>query len=171
MLRIKLIVLLMVFGVLDAHALAQSCKESKMLDWSARMTDNGDGTITDSKTKLTWMRCTMGMVWDGKACTKTPINYHWRDIQDELDEFVYDGGYAGKKDWRLPTRKELESIIEPACKSPSLDTKTFSYTPSSFYWSTDIYPDNDKWVWVVGFLYGGSYLSHKRDSWHLRLVR
>jgi hypothetical protein len=31
--------------------------------------DNGDGTVTDPTTGLTWMRCSMGQTWNGTTCT------------------------------------------------------------------------------------------------------
>lgn len=172
--RIKSAVLLLALvagGVHAEESQAQKCKESKMIDWSSRLTDNGNGTVTDSKTNLTWMKCSLGMEWSGKECTKAPINVHLRDVEDELDEFRNDGGFAGKSDWRLPTKQELESILETACESPAISIDYFSFTPSSFFWTTSGYEQNDKWFWVVGFLYGGSYLAHRRDAWMLRLVR
>lgn len=30
--------------------------------------DNGDGTVTDTRTGLTWMRCALGQTWDGSTC-------------------------------------------------------------------------------------------------------
>lgn len=61
---------------------------------SMAFTDNGDGTITDKNTGLTWIKARgMKMSWEdaftsAKACTT--------------------GGYS---DWRVPTIKELYSII------------------------------------------------------------
>ena len=58
--------------------------------------DNGDGTISDSATGLTWMQSDSGtgLDWEGA------LNYC-----SSLD-------YAGIDDWRLPNAKELHSIVD-----------------------------------------------------------
>ncbi|CAA6690288.1 MULTISPECIES: DUF1566 domain-containing protein [unclassified Lentimonas] len=58
--------------------------------------DNGDGTITDSATGLTWMQAdsTTGMDWPTAL------------------EYAEDLELAGHSDWRLPNAKELQSIID-----------------------------------------------------------
>ncbi|MBC8505198.1 MAG: DUF1566 domain-containing protein [Anaerolineales bacterium] len=58
--------------------------------------DNGDGTISDLATGLTWMQSdsATGLDWEGA------LNYC-----SSLD-------YAGISDWRLPNAKELHSIVE-----------------------------------------------------------
>lgn len=58
--------------------------------------DNGDGTIIDKATGLTWMQTDSGsgMVWEDA------LNYC-----ESLE-------YAGYNDWRLPNVKELQSIVD-----------------------------------------------------------
>jgi len=58
--------------------------------------DNGDGTISDLATGLTWMQSDSGngLDWEGA------LNYC-----SSLD-------YAGINDWRLPNAKELHSIVD-----------------------------------------------------------
>lgn len=59
-------------------------------------TDNGDGTVTDHATGLTWMKADSGktMTWE------QALNY-----AENLN-------YAGRDDWRLPDVKELQSIVD-----------------------------------------------------------
>lgn len=58
--------------------------------------DNGDGTITDVATGLTWMQAdsTTGMDWPAAL------------------EYAENLELAGHSDWRLPNAKELQSIID-----------------------------------------------------------
>jgi hypothetical protein len=58
--------------------------------------DNGDGTVTDHATGLTWM----------KKDSPRPMN--WADALSYAEGMRY-GGYD---DWRLPNVKELQSIVD-----------------------------------------------------------
>ncbi|QRN86382.1 DUF1566 domain-containing protein [Clostridia bacterium] len=58
--------------------------------------DNGDGTITDLATGLTWQQNDSGYGMDWGAAL---------DYAENLD-------YAGYDDWRLPNAKELQSIVD-----------------------------------------------------------
>ncbi len=57
--------------------------------------DNGDGTITDLNTGLTWTQDYYGKMT-------------WNEAMSSADSF----SFAGYDDWRLPTIKELYSIID-----------------------------------------------------------
>ncbi len=58
--------------------------------------DNGDGTISDRATGLTWMQADSGVGLDWASA----LNYC-----ESLE-------YAGQNDWRLPDAKELHSIVD-----------------------------------------------------------
>ncbi len=58
--------------------------------------DNGDGTVTDEATGLTWMRADSERSMD------------WR----EALEYASNVELAGHDDWRLPDAKELQSIVD-----------------------------------------------------------
>jgi len=58
--------------------------------------DNGDGTITDKTTGLTWMQ-----VDSGRAM-------NWQEALAYAENLEY----AGYGDWRLPNAKELQSIVD-----------------------------------------------------------
>ncbi len=58
--------------------------------------DNGDGTITDRATGLTWMQRDSGKGLD------------WRDALAYAEQLEL----AGHDDWRLPSAKELQSIVD-----------------------------------------------------------
>ena len=68
---------------------------------SDRYVDNGDGTVTDTKTGLMWAATDNG----------EPIN--WNDARSYCQN--YSGG--GHTDWRLPTLAELASLYNPKYKN------------------------------------------------------
>lgn len=99
-------------------------------------TDNGDGTVTDNNTGLMWQQ--------------TP-NYNRMDYYDALDyvDTLNTGDYD---DWRLPTIKELYSILNSdgelvstsSDSTPYLDTDYFDFEYDALlyaaqYWSSNIY--------------------------------
>ena len=81
-----------------------------------RFVDNGDGTITDTKTNLMWQKKD-----DGKKRS-------WKEVQD----FVHSLKLAGHTDWRLPATKEHDETIVMA-----LMGKKRSETLADWYWSSD----------------------------------
>ncbi len=118
-----------------------------------QFTDNGDDTITDQATGLTWTKndSEEGMLWEN-ALT-----------------YCEDLGLAGNNDWRLPNAKELQGIIDYArspdtTNSPAIDpifnstsiTNENGDTDYSFYWSSTTH---------VGYPNGynnGAYISFGR---------
>jgi len=81
--------------------------------------DNGDGTITDYATGLMWMKYDSGHL---KAGPRGDGRMTWR----EALEWAANLTYAGYSDWRLPTAKELQSIVDysrspDVTQSPAID--------------------------------------------------
>ena len=65
------------------------------------------------------MRCQLGQRWDGQACKGTPTRYQWRGAVWRARVFNLFGGYAGSREWRLPTIDELVTleVVEPRIAS------------------------------------------------------
>ncbi|MBF0202773.1 MAG: DUF1566 domain-containing protein [Desulfamplus sp.] len=79
------------------------------------------------------------------------------------------GGFA---DWRMPTKQELNSILNLGRSNPAVDTTYFSNTAPSYYWTANTvaaFPDN---AWKVDFTDGVEYYHPKSsDGYHVRAVR
>jgi hypothetical protein len=72
----------------------------------------------DQKTGLTWKRCSLGLVWDGKHGCAGALRFA------SLDEAA-EAAKAEGADWHVPSGPELESIIDPACGTPVVDKAVF----------------------------------------------
>ena len=71
---------------------------------SQRFTDNGDDTITDTKTGLIWARK------DSWQCDEQWLS--WDEAEKYVEKLRY-VSFGKTQDWRLPTRNEMASIYEP----------------------------------------------------------
>ena len=78
---------------------------------ASRYMDNGDGTVTDVKTGLQWMRFSLGQEWRGGTCVGEAKTYKWMLALNAAVALNHKGGYAGRYDWRLPTKDELLSLV------------------------------------------------------------
>lgn len=137
--------------------------------------DNGDGTVTHTKTGLVWMRCSLGQTWVG-TCSGTAMAYTWQqalqvavDVNSGASNADGDGqaGYAGQSDWRLPNWKELESIAERRCWSPAINAAPFPNTPSDRFWSSS--PAAGKGAWSVSGGHANGDFTYY--AYRVRLVR
>ncbi|WP_437972457.1 DUF1566 domain-containing protein [Sorangium sp. So ce260] len=95
----------------------------------------GDGTVTDSVTGLTWEKVT-----ESGPLTQSAAQEHCATLSADRV-----GGIAA---WRLPTRRELVSILDFGHTTAFPDI-FFTSAPDSFYWSaTDVATDS-RFAWGV----------------------
>ena len=120
---------------------------------ASRFLDNGNGTVTDRNTGLTWQKeFETAMTWEEALA-----------YCDNLD-------LVGREDWRLPTLKELDSIIDLAVYSPAIDTRFFPGTLSEDYWSGTTYDGDRTKAWVMNFNYGDDGTLLKTEEAYVRAV-
>lgn len=151
-----------------------------------RYRDNGDGTVTDKQTGLQWIRFSLGQTWISGACIGNANGYQWQGAIDKVNMLNRQGGYAGYRDWRLPTKEELLTLIyctsgqphiwndtgnpcQGNYKTPTIDQIAFPNTPS-FSWSSSISVNKD-YAWCVRFDNGCVSDYSKRLYFNIRLVR
>ena len=80
--------------------------------------------------------------------------------------------YGGYSDWRLPTDKELQTIVDFGRYDPAINTVYFPSTVVSDYWSsTSSYALNSYKAWYVDFFYGGVDFGDKGLYHYVRAVR
>jgi hypothetical protein len=67
--------------------------------------DNQDGTVTDTRTGLTWMRCALGQTWSGTSCLGTATPSTWKSANTTTIKF------SGHSEWRLPTISAPQYVV------------------------------------------------------------
>ncbi|MFC1488583.1 DUF1566 domain-containing protein [Thermodesulfobacteriota bacterium] len=154
---------------------------------------NGDD-LEDTASSWVMVRDNVtGLIWEVKTDDSTihdkDNTYTWYDSNPETN-----GGYAGTpgdgtdtedfisnlnassfggfSDWRLPTVKELASIVKSESYSPAINFNYFPKTVSSLYWPSTTFAGDTHWAWTVDFYDGGiDYSFFKSSSYYVRAVR
>ena len=158
------------FSGLVMPASAQKCDTSKSATAPFSRFDKAAGaTITDNKNKNTWLRCPVGMSWDGGSCAGISLKYTWTEAVVTVEE-LNQKKLAGRNDWRLPTVEELATVVEQRCFKPAIDLKAFPYSPESGFWTDTAVEGVQPRAWVVHFLNGRPYVANKKQTWRLRLI-
>jgi len=128
--------------------------------------DNEDGTITDKSTGLIWQHCGYGQTWDGSGCTGSEGAQSWTEALDYVDD-LNDSSYFGYSDWHLPTRNELQSLLDYSLDSPAT---TFPNMASS-YWSSTTNANSTDDAWYVTFDSGRVLSGVKSSNFDVRAAR
>jgi hypothetical protein len=105
---------------------------------------------------------------------------------DAFTNAVNAKGLCGKKDWRMPTKDELMTLVkcsddkydsDGSCTNydsvaqPTINTTYFPNMASDWYWSSSPYAYYSSDAWFVGFGYGYSDSLSKGYDGFVRLVR
>jgi hypothetical protein len=131
---------------------------------SPRFTNNGNGTVTDKLSGLIWME-------NANAFGQRTWYQALSDANGlkSGDHGVNDGSQTG--DWRLPNRKELESLLDLASNAPALPAfHPFTGVQSNPYWSSTTVVDSNS-AWNVHFNLGGVYMTDKSTLYYVWCVR
>ena len=151
---------------------AQTCKPESIpaSTPNSQLQDNGDGTITDTKTGLIWKRCLEGQ--SGSDCASGSAEaFTWQQALQRAQTVNSGGGFAGFSDWRVPTIKELSSLVEYQCWEPAINLTRFPHASSDGVWSSSAVAGNTDNAWLVYFGYGSTNWYYKYSYYQLRLVR
>jgi hypothetical protein len=161
--------------LLGGHAAAQQVCDTRKFPLSApeaRFEDNGDGTVTDTTSKLMWLRCSEGQIWANGSCTGLPTSHSWQSAEKRAVEINRLGVYFFN-DWRLPQLRELATITERQCRNPRVNLVVFPQTPPASYWTSSLRPNEtrDGFAFAVAFDVEGIRYADKQDALYVRLVR
>lgn len=131
--------------------------------------ENGDGTVTHAKTGLMWKWCAEGLnAIDPTCATGTISALDWAGAL-AASTIANTAGYA---DWRVPNKKELESLVELCGFNPALNQNVFPATPNNnFFWSASTNLANTAEAWMVTSGDGGTGTDLKSAVHYVRLVR
>ena len=78
-------------------------------------------------------------------------------IKNEIKEANRQLNEQIEGEWRLPSRKELESLICDECKGVKINQKLFPDTPAQPFWTSQKNWWSPKFIWSVNFFTGHSY--------------
>ncbi len=107
--------------------------------------DNGNGSVTDQVTGLTWQATDGGeMTWSsaGAYCQNLVL--------------------AGASDWRLPWSWELFSILNHDRVNPALDTTYFPATDAQYWWAAEEQAGDTSKAWAANA--GGGIGPHQKSE-------
>ena len=124
--------------------------------------------VIDLLTSTEWMRCSVGQRWNGETCIGKIISLN----HEQMDEVLKIASEQLGLGWRLPTRKELESLVCRDCKIPKINSKVFPNTDPVPYWTGERNKFAKKHFWSVNFYTGNTYgRFYPYQSLAVRLVR
>lgn len=132
---------------------------------------NGDGTVTDASTGLMWTQCSLGQVSADGACNNVASSVSWQNALQGAKSFNQNGGLGGYADWRVPTIKELGSLVEFQCHSPAIDLTVFPDTPAGAYWSATPDARSEHQARSIYFVNGSDITPDVSSQRYVRLVR
>lgn len=126
-----------------------------------RYIDHGNGTVTDTVTGLMWQQET-ALDGEGKTAEMT-----WQDALSYAEKLTL----GSHSDWRLPTIKELSSLVDRNRHNLAINTTFFPNTATPYYWSSTTEADNPSRAWGVVFNRGEDGYGYKSNLNCVRVVR
>ncbi len=116
-----------------------------------RLVDNGDGTVTDTRTNLRWTK------------NANPLGeLTWHDAMSRCSSFYVTGisGWRGIGGWRLPRIDELTGLSTALIRGEH----PFTGVQSSSYWSSTSHEGSTDRAWTAAMPSGFAYNSYKTGT-------
>jgi hypothetical protein len=113
-----------------------------------------DGTVVDLATGLTWQQ------------RVEPTGRAWTDARAACASLTLAGG-----GWRLPSMKELQSLVDDSRAGPAIDPQAFPDTPPDPFWTASRVVASPTSAWRVSFQHGYTYDSSDFNEYLVRCVR
>lgn len=172
-------------------------QDAQYQGYSPSFTDNGNGTVTDNITGLVWeQKNNMDGVVDYANSHDADNTYTWFDPNPETNggsgvaaegtasdndtqDFIgrlNSSNFGGSNDWRMPTIKELVTLVDYTRANDLSIFPNFTATKmDTFYWSstTQIGSGGNGGAWVMFFGSGGGAEASNNKSYghYVRAVR
>jgi len=170
--------------VIDSTEIEWDCVQDNVtgLMWEVKNGGNdiiGDEGITDADDRFSWYNndasSNGGDVGFEDSGGDICLGYDEEDSStfcntQNFTTRINNHALCGYADWRMPTRKELLTLIDYGQNKPMIDS---DYFPSSgeFVWSGTPLALESSSAWGVYFDYGNSFSIDRRNTRQVRLVR
>lgn len=113
-----------------------------------------NGIVYDTKTKLFWEQVV------------SPATFDWTGAKTYCAMLNHDG-----MGWRLPSMKELQTIVDEKRYGAAIDPTAFPNTPSEQFWTSSASAIYSSWAWYVAFNDGKTYHDGQASTYRARCVR
>jgi hypothetical protein len=146
---------------------------------SNQFENNNNGTITDKRTTLQWEVLTDNgdplHDWDD-------FSYLWAGAFGKVQD-LNEISFAGHNDWRVPTIKELQTLVNFSAYNPAAfqpfssecmagcDSTECSCTKAANYWTSTSYQNSPQLAWAVQMQTGVVTSASKTSYNYVRAVR
>jgi hypothetical protein len=112
--------------------------------------------VLDRETKLIWPKSALPcgrLDWDAakKAASACRLGKH--------------------VDWRLPSQKELQTLVDFSCSTPAIDMRFFECEPAFHWSSTPLASSPGDFAWLVHFNGGSASCGNPNGTAFVRPVR
>lgn len=114
-----------------------------------------DEVVHDRRTDLTWQRV-----------DESPLLTHAQAIA-----YCESATFGDRDGWRLPTLKELQTLIDARAASPALDADAFPDARAEAYWTSTVFAGDENKVWMLHVGKGVPQAALRSDTIHVRCVR
>jgi hypothetical protein len=127
------------------------------------------------------VRCVSGIpaAWSGYTLTADTVSdpgtgLQWQRNIDDVERTYAEATAlcaARPGGWRLPTMKEMQTIVDESRASPAIDPTAFPDTPSESFWSATRFVPIPSNAWRTSFERGYTYDSMDDATYRTRCVR
>jgi hypothetical protein len=108
--------------------------------------------------------------WGGKTAKGDDFGEYYPDW-NVLVNGSNTNNFCGYNDWRVPTLKELHSVIDYSRNMPTLDTVFFPNSTTGLYWTSSPVAESNEQAWAIYLLEPVKTQRTRTDELYVRLVR
>lgn len=99
------------------------------------------------------------------------LGIDWGPSSDKTMNFEKAESYCAEKGGRLPTLRELHSLVDYEKHNPAIDKEVFKDQESSWYWTSTPLADDPGFAWIVDFYCGDVGYDHRDNDNYVRPCR
>jgi hypothetical protein len=143
-----------VADLVDKNYVVRCVRSEKTTSESASALEVDDVLVVDPDTGLEWQRES-----SAKAVSLDVAKSGCRDLK------------IGTRPFRLPTPKELMTIVDESKARPAIDADAFPGTPSASFWTQTTVVNFDAYTWTVNFMDGSDIWVSMPATAYYRCVR